>query len=45
MMVHMHAEFVSPLGRHGRNLLTIEPRLRIVLCVYTAQENLEARCM
>jgi predicted molibdopterin-dependent oxidoreductase YjgC len=32
-MVRMRAEFVDPLGRHGRHLQTIEQRLRIVLCV------------
>jgi hypothetical protein len=32
-MVRMHAEFVGPLGRYGCNLQTIEPRLRIALCV------------
>jgi hypothetical protein len=44
-MVRMHALFTGPLGRHGRNLQTIEPRLRIVLCVYNVQENREARRM
>jgi len=33
-MVHMHAEFVDSVSRHGRNLQTIEQCLRIVLCVY-----------
>jgi hypothetical protein len=45
IMVRMRAEFVGPFGRHGRNLRTIEPRLRIVLCVYNVQENREARRM
>jgi hypothetical protein len=44
-MVRMRAEFVGPLGRHGRHLQTIEPRLRIVLCVCSVQENREARRM
>jgi hypothetical protein len=44
-MVRMRAEFVGPLGRHGRHLQTIEPRLRIVLRVYNVQENREARRM
>jgi hypothetical protein len=44
-MVHMHAEFVGPFGRYGCDLQTIEPRLRIVLCVYNVQENQEARHM
>jgi hypothetical protein len=44
-MVRMRAEFVGPLGRHGRDLQTIELRLRIVLCVYNVQENREARHM
>jgi hypothetical protein len=44
-MVHICAEFVGPLGRHGRHLQTIEPCLRIVLCVYNVQENREARHM
>jgi hypothetical protein len=44
-MVHICAEFVGPLGRHGRHLQTIEPHLRIVLCVYNVQENREARRM
>jgi hypothetical protein len=44
-MVHMRAEFVGPFGRHGRNLQTIEQRLRIFLCVYNVQENREARRM
>jgi hypothetical protein len=35
----MSAEFVGPLGRHGCDLQTIEPHLRIVLCVYNIQEN------
>jgi hypothetical protein len=43
--VRMHAEFVGPLGRHGRDLQTVKLRLRIVLCVYNIQENQEARCM
>jgi hypothetical protein len=42
-MMRMRAEFVGSLGRHGRHLQTIEPRLRIVLCVYNVQENREAR--
>jgi hypothetical protein len=41
----MLAEFVGPLGRHGRHLQAIEQRLRIVLCVYNVQENQEARHM
>jgi hypothetical protein len=41
-MVHICAEFVGPLGRHGHNLQTIEPRLHIVLCAYNVQENQEA---
>jgi hypothetical protein len=44
-MVTMRAEFVGPFGRNGRNLQTIEPRLRILLCVYNVQENREARRM
>jgi hypothetical protein len=44
-IVRMRAECVGPLGRHGRHLQTIEPRLRIVLCVYNVQENREARRM
>jgi hypothetical protein len=44
-MVRMRAEFVGPFGRHGRNFQTIEPSLRIVLCVYNIQENREARRM
>jgi hypothetical protein len=44
-MVHMHAEFVGPLGRHGHHLQTTEMRLCIVLCVYNVQENREARHM
>jgi hypothetical protein len=44
-MVRMRAEFVAPFGRHERNLQTIEPSLRIVLCVYNVQENREARRM
>jgi hypothetical protein len=40
-MVRMRAEFVGPLGSHGRDLQTIEPRLRIVLCVYNVQEYRE----
>jgi hypothetical protein len=35
----MRAEFIGPFGRHGRNLQTIEPRLRIVLCAYNIEEN------
>jgi hypothetical protein len=31
--VRMRAEFDGPFGRHGGHLQTIEPRLRIVLCV------------
>jgi hypothetical protein len=42
MMVPMCAEFVGPLGRHGRHLQTTEHRLRIILCVYNVQENREA---
>jgi hypothetical protein len=42
MMVHMHAEFVGPLGRHGRHLQKVKPRLHIVLCIYNAQGNREA---
>jgi hypothetical protein len=38
MTVRMRAEFVGPLGRHGRDFQTIEPRLRIVLCVYNVQK-------
>jgi hypothetical protein len=38
----MCAEFVGPLERQGRDLQTIKPRLRIVLCVYNVQENREA---
>jgi hypothetical protein len=44
-MVHICAECVGPFGLHGRHLQTIEPRLRIILCVYNAQENGEARRM
>jgi hypothetical protein len=44
-MMHMHAEFVGPLGRHRHDLQTIKPCLRIVLCVYNVQENREARRM
>jgi hypothetical protein len=44
-MVRMRAEFDGPLGKHGRNLQIMEPRLRIVLCVYNVQENREARRM
>jgi hypothetical protein len=44
-MVHICAEFVGPLGRHGRHLQTIEPRLHIILYVYNVQENREARRM
>lgn len=44
-MVHMHAEFVGPLGRHGRHLQTIEPRLLILLYVCNVLENREARRM
>jgi hypothetical protein len=44
-MVHICAEFFGPLGRHGRHLQTIEPRLRIVLRVYNVQENQEAHRM
>jgi hypothetical protein len=44
-MVHKHAEFVGPFGRHGCNLQIIEPRLRIILCVYNVQENREAHHM
>jgi hypothetical protein len=44
-MVRMRAEFVGPFVRHGLNLQIIEPRLRIVLCVYNVQENREVRCM
>jgi hypothetical protein len=44
-MMGMRAEFVGPLGRHGRHLQTIEQRLRIVLCVCNVHENLEARRM
>jgi hypothetical protein len=44
-MMRMRAEFVGPLGRHGRHLQTMEPRLRIVLCVYNFQENRETRHM
>jgi hypothetical protein len=44
-MVLMRAEFVGPLGRHGRNLRTIEPCLRIVLCVYNVKETREVRRM
>jgi hypothetical protein len=44
-MVRMRAEFVGPLERHRRHMQTIEPRLRIVLCVYNVQENREARRM
>jgi hypothetical protein len=44
-MVRMHAEFVGSFRRHRRNFQTIEPRLRIVLCVYNVQENREARRM
>jgi hypothetical protein len=42
-MVRMRAEFVGPLGRHGRHLQTIATRLRIVLCVYDVQENGDSR--
>jgi hypothetical protein len=41
-MVRMHAESVGPFGRHGRHLQTIEPSLRIILCVYNVQENRDA---
>jgi hypothetical protein len=44
-MVHLCAEFVGSFGRHGRHLQTIEPLLRLVLCVYNVQENREARRM
>jgi hypothetical protein len=45
-MVRMRAEFAfRPFGTHQRNLQTIEPRLRIVLCAYNVQENQEARRM
>jgi len=33
-IVHMGAEFVDSVARHGRNLRTFELCLRIVLCVY-----------
>jgi hypothetical protein len=42
-MMRMRAQFVGPLGSHGRHLQTIGKRLRIILCVYNAQENLEDR--
>jgi hypothetical protein len=45
MMVRMRAEFIDPLGRHRRHLQTIDPHLRIILCVYGVQEYQEARCM
>jgi hypothetical protein len=38
-MVRMRAEFVGPLGRHGRHFQTIEPRLRIVMSVCNVQEK------
>jgi hypothetical protein len=44
-MVRMPAELVVPLGMQGRNFQTIEPRLRIVLCVYYVQEHREIRHM
>jgi hypothetical protein len=44
-MVHIFAEFVGSLGRHGHHLQTIKLRLHIVLCVYNVQENREARRM
>jgi hypothetical protein len=40
-MVHMRAEFVGPLGRHGHDLQTIKPRLRIVVCVYNVEGKKE----
>jgi hypothetical protein len=43
--VRMRAEFVGPFGRHRHNLQTIEPCLRIVLCVYNVQENRETSHM
>ena len=33
-IVHMCAEFIDSVARHGRNLQTFEQCLRIVLCVY-----------
>ena len=33
-MVHMGAEFVDSVARHGQNLQTFEQCLHIVLCVY-----------
>jgi hypothetical protein len=44
-MVHMHAEFVGPFGRHGRHFQTIKPHSHIVLSVYNVQENREAHRM
>jgi hypothetical protein len=41
-MVRMRADFVGHLGRHGRHLQKIEPRLCIVLYVYIVEENREA---
>jgi hypothetical protein len=41
----MRAEFIGTLGRHRHDLQTIELRLRIVLFVYNAQDNREARRM
>jgi hypothetical protein len=32
-VMRTRAEFVGPLGRHGRTLQTIDPRLRRVRCV------------
>jgi hypothetical protein len=42
-MVRMRTEFIGFLRRHGHHLQTIEPRLRVVLCVYNIQEKREAR--
>jgi hypothetical protein len=41
--VRIRADFVGSLGRHGRHLQTIEPRLRIELCVCNVQENRKSR--
>jgi hypothetical protein len=43
-MMRMRAVFIGPLGRYGHHLQTIELRLRVLVCVYIVQENLEPRC-
>jgi len=44
-MVHMRAEFVVSVARHGRNFQTFKQCLRVTLCVYNVEENIESHRM